>query len=369
MVVLELGRDLSIRRASARALAILGEGLVGRPLASLLADSEVLPSLRSLVSGGEEVAVDLVPGGGEARLPAVVWRDRSGVRRVVAVPSPSPASVSRAEKLAGVGRIAAQLAHQLNTPLGSILLSAQALQGDVDRPELQDDLAIIVEATRRCQRTVRRLQNFARSAGAQDDRINFCHLFHRVFHILGHAMEAAGIRLAYRIARGRYLVKGDPSELEHLVFALVENALDASPRGSTIEVSMKVEMAAGRLCFVIRDHGQGIPAGYEERIFEPFFTTKPEGKGTGLGLAIARRVVADHGGELVACNAPGGGAEFRLELPLSPVLVSAFRKSPDLLEVKAIPFESLQARARGEFAAGCEVIGIVGRTSRKGGEP
>jgi len=272
----------------------------------------------------------------------------------------------QAEKLAGVGRIAAQLAHQLNTPLGSILLSAQALEGLVAGGEYETDVAIVVEETRRCQRIVRRLQNFSRTAGVQDDRVNLCHLFHRVFQILGHSLEAAGVTLKFRIARGRYLVQGDPAELEHAIFALIENAMDASPRGATITVLMELSYPEGRLTFRVLDEGPGLPEGVAARLFEPFYTTKPEGKGTGLGLAIARRILEEHGGELAARDRPEGGAEFCFRLPLSPALLKAYAEDPGRIEVRAIPFKVLQARARGEFGAGCETVGVL-RPGR--GEP
>jgi signal transduction histidine kinase len=267
----------------------------------------------------------------------------------------------QAEKMAGVGRIAAQLAHQLNTPLASILLSAQALEPELAGGEYEADVAILVEETRRCQRIVRRLQNFSRTPGLLDDRLNFCHLFHRVFQILGHALESAGLQLRFHIQKGRYLVRGDPSELEHAIFALIENAMDASPRGGTIRVDMKISYSEGKMWFQVCDEGEGLPEGAAQRIFEPFFTTKQEGKGTGLGLCIARRIVGDHGGGLEAKNSSKGGAEFSFSLPLSPVLMRAYREDPSILEVRAIPFEVLQARARGEFGAGCEIVGVLRR--------
>lgn len=272
----------------------------------------------------------------------------------------------QAEKLAGVGRMAAQVAHQLNTPLGAILLSAQALEPELEETEFATDVAILIEETRRCQRTVRRLQNFSRSPGAEDDMVNFCHLFHRVFQILGHSLEAAGVTLRFVIARGRYLVRGDPSELEHAIFALVENAMAATPRGGEVRVAMNLSYQEGRMLLRVEDDGEGLPEGDVERLFEPFYTTKPEGAGTGLGLAIARRIVRDHGGELSAGHSSAGGATFEIRLPLSPRLLEAYREDPASVEVRAIPFATLQARARGEYGAGCEVIGVSSPDKRKG---
>ena len=278
------------------------------------------------------------------------------------------AGLVQAEKLAGVGRMAAQLAHQLNTPLAAILLSAQALEETLAGTDQAADLRIIVDEARRCQLIVRRVQNFARAPGNREDRVNLCHLFHRVHRILGHRLTAAGVRLVFDIRRGRYLVSGDPAELEHVLFALLENALDVSPRGSEVRVEMWISYTAGRIWFRVLDQGKGIPAEAFPHLFEPFFTTKDEGKGTGLGLYIARRILAAHGGTISAGNRPGGGAEFELELPISPVLLRAIEEDPASLEIKAVPFEVLSRRATGDRSAGCEVTGILGppRTGKEG---
>lgn len=290
-------------------------------------------------------------------------------------PAASPTSASllsrreharlvRAEKLAGVGRVAAQLAHQLNTPLGSILLCAETLATELEGQELGDEAKIVLEAARTCQRVVRRLQNFSRTAGVVVDRLNFCHIFHRVHQLMRPTLDAAGVQLKFGIERGRYLVRGDPAELEHLLFALLENAVDASQSGDVVRVAMTIDYDDLSLTMRIRDDGPGVSEGDEEVIFEPFYTTKEEGRGTGLGLAIARRVAKSHGGSLRAHANTGGGGEFQLRLPLSPLIEQALRMDPAMLEVHATPFEVLQARARGEYAAGCERVGVVGATSR-----
>lgn len=281
------------------------------------------------------------------------------------------AGLVQAEKLAGVGRMAAQLAHQLNTPLAAILLSAQALEESLAGTDQAADLKIIIDEARRCQLIVRRVQNFARAPGNREDRVNLCHLFHRVHRILGHRLEAAGVRLVFDIRRGRYMVSGDPTELEHVLFALIENALDVSPRGSEIRVEMWISYSAGRIWFRVLDQGPGIPTEVFPHLFEPFFTTKEEGKGTGLGLYIAKRILASHDGSISAGNRPGGGAEFELELPVSPLLLKAIEEDPGLLEIKAVPFEILSRRAAGDRSAGCEIVGILGagRAPKEGSDP
>lgn len=373
-VALRLDASGRVLAASDAAHELLGDGAHGGfYLVDLLTNGEDRTEFEGFLTSSTPAlarALYLLLADGEThRVMCTLWRREGDIALVAMDPKLLVGDTRRlvqAEKLAGVGRMAAQVAHQLNTPLGAILLSAQALEPELADTEFATDVAILIEETRRCQRTVRRLQNFSRSPGAEDDMVNFCHLFHRVFQILGHSLEAAGVTLRFVIARGRYLVRGDPSELEHAIFALVENAMAATARGGEVRVAMRLDYEQGRMLFRVEDDGEGLPEGDLEHLFEPFFTTKPEGAGTGLGLAIARRIVRDHEGELTAGHAKGGGAAFEIRLPLSPRLLEAYRDDPKRVEIRAIPFATLQARARGEYGAGCEVVGVSSPSRREG---
>lgn len=277
-----------------------------------------------------------------------------------AEPPPIEALV-RTEKLAAVGRLAAQVAHQLNTPLAAALLSARALEGAVSGPEAGEDLALVLQELRRCQRIVRRFQNFARAPNDRRDRVNFCHLVHRVEKVLERSLAAADVTLRVRVARGRYLVRGDASELEHALFAVLENAIDASPRGGAIDLALSLDYDAGRLEAWIQDEGPGLDPAAADRLFEPFFTTKAPGVGTGLGLSIGRELVEAHGGAIEPVPGPGG-ATFRIRLPLAPALLTTYRRDPAALEIRAVPFGALRGRARGELETGCEARGLAAPT-------
>jgi len=108
-------------------------------------------------------------------------------------------------------------------------------------------------------------------------------------------------------------VLGARPKLLQVFINLLTNAEQASPAGATIRVRARRTGAAVRI--TIHDEGPGIAASTLDRLFEPFFTTKPAGRGTGLGLPVAYSIVQDHGGSLVAMNAPEGGAQFILTLP------------------------------------------------------
>jgi signal transduction histidine kinase len=110
-------------------------------------------------------------------------------------------------------------------------------------------------------------------------------------------------------------VRGNPSELKQVLLNLLENALDASPRGGRVRLTCGAHSEGVELA--VEDQGPGIPPGDLERIFDPFFSTKGPDQGTGLGLSIVDRIVADHGGrvEVEPGGAPGRGARFRVLLP------------------------------------------------------
>jgi signal transduction histidine kinase len=101
-----------------------------------------------------------------------------------------------------------------------------------------------------------------------------------------------------------------------------EQAIAASGRPGRIEINTTVNKGRERIVATVRDTGNGIPPDELARIFEPFYTTKEVGKGTGLGLAIAYGIVHEHGGQISAANAVGGGAIFTVELPALPATSS-----------------------------------------------
>jgi len=100
--------------------------------------------------------------------------------------------------------------------------------------------------------------------------------------------------------------------MEEVLVNLLRNARDASPSGQLVDVTVDIQPDRD-LRVEVRDRGQGIVAGEEERVFEPFYTRRA--KGTGLGLALARRIVEGHGGAITAHNHPDGGAVFSVTLP------------------------------------------------------
>ncbi len=226
----------------------------------------------------------------------------------------------RAARLAGLGTLAAGVAHEINNPLASIASCAEGLEHrlrtqGLSREEQLEYLQTIAREAYRAHEITSRLLEFARDEPGGKSACDIASIARELERFLHHRMERAGVALELSTAPGVPEVLGNASELKQVLLNLLENALDASPRGGRIRVQCAAHPEGLELC--VEDQGPGIPAADLERIFDPFFSTKAPGRGTGLGLAIVHRIVADHGGhvEVDAGGSPGRGARFRVVLP------------------------------------------------------
>ena len=221
-------------------------------------------------------------------------------------------SLARAERVAALGQVAANVAHQAGTPLNLVSGYVQMLRDDVRTDEHVRQRLSTVDA--QIQQVITVLRTFidrARpAAGLQPVAIA---------DVLEHVREMAGPRLArsgiaLRLERSPDLprVRGDVTQLEMAVLNLVTNALDAMPTGGTLTVSATAR--AGGVRLQVADTGPGIAPDVLDRLFDPWVTTKPAGQGSGLGLAIVRDVVRAHGGSVFAANRSVGAA-FTIDLP------------------------------------------------------
>jgi two-component system sensor histidine kinase FlrB len=215
----------------------------------------------------------------------------------------------RHERLAAMGEMAAQLAHQLRTPLAAALLYA----GNLENPELPESSRVSI-----AQKTVGRLKHLERLI---QDMLLFARgevLGREVFAVedlmreLAHTFEplarTRGVEFQLIPAQAGLQLTGNRKALAGALTNLLENALQAVPTGG--RVSLGVDESPERLSFTVKDNGRGMAPDVVARLFEPFFTTRAEG--TGLGLAIARGVARAHGGGIDVESEPGVGTEFVL---------------------------------------------------------
>jgi signal transduction histidine kinase len=212
------------------------------------------------------------------------------------------------EKLAGIGRLAAGVAHEINNPLGVILGYAKILKKRSDGA-MAEDLAVVEEETLRAKEIVDGLLDLSRPLPAGADRVDLRALSDDVVSRLGEARLLDGVRVS---VDGSASVPGHPEKLRQVLVNLVRNAAEAAGSGGRVSVSLAERDGTAEVA--VEDSGPGIPIGQRSRLFEPFFTTKPGG--TGLGLAVSRAIARAHGGDLAADAAATGGARFALRLPL-----------------------------------------------------
>ncbi|MCP4572712.1 MAG: PAS domain S-box protein [bacterium] len=217
------------------------------------------------------------------------------------------------EKLAGIGQLAAGIAHQLNTPLGSILLSAQMLEDTVKDEDDADDIRRIIRQTEQCRGIIKGLLNFARPTGSDRGRVDLADALGETRFLFEKNLRVAGVEVKIKRETDPW-VYGNRNELEQVFFNLMANALDAMPDGGGITVTIAAG-DPGELTVVFSDTGEGIPEEHRDSIFLPFFTTKDYGMGTGLGLSIVARIVHEHGGRIAVDSVAGSGTTFCLHLP------------------------------------------------------
>jgi PAS domain S-box-containing protein len=219
------------------------------------------------------------------------------------------------ERLAGVGRLAAMVAHEINNPLDGIMRLvnlARRAEAENEDPRAEKYLAEADKGLLRLAAIVRDLLAFSQSATQVVEPMPIRDLLAEAAEAMQPAAEKAAVRIDVSCADDVPPVKS--STLYHVVLNLVKNAVEAMPDGGRVTVSARAEPQG--LVVEVADTGSGIPPESLAKIFEPFYSHKAKGKGTGLGLVISKDLVEKQGGTLEAANRPEGGALFTVRVPL-----------------------------------------------------
>jgi len=229
----------------------------------------------------------------------------------------------RTEKMASIGLLAAGMAHEIGTPLASIMGYAELAAGEqLDSGTVQDYARRISEDCARIDRIVRGLLDYSRPRAATVESCDMRRLVLMTIEMLSQQGAFKEIRLATDCEEGLPVVCIDPHQFQQVLINLLLNSRDAMAAGGKLAVRLKSDTSrtlAGqsRSCLRIDvlDNGSGIPEENLKRIFDPFFTTKPPGKGTGLGLAISARIIEGFGGRIEVQSRTGAGTCFSIWLP------------------------------------------------------
>jgi len=225
-------------------------------------------------------------------------------------------ALKQSEKLAHMGQLSAGIAHELNNPLGVVIMYSNILLEESNAGDpVREDLKLIVDQAGRCKKIVAGLLNFARK-----NQVN--HQLVSIVDLVNHSLESliipSGVKIIIDNRTTTPEAMLDQEQMMQVITNLIKNAFDAMPSGGKINI--KMEDTLSDVIIVISDTGTGIKEEDRAKIFEPFFTTKSIGQGTGLGLATAYGIVKMHKGQITADsnNNPAKGVtgtSFKIVLP------------------------------------------------------
>jgi signal transduction histidine kinase len=221
-----------------------------------------------------------------------------------------------------VGRLAAQITHEIRNPLSSLSLNAELLQERLERG-IQDDAgraeahALLVAMSREVERLAEITEEYLRFARHPKPDFSVVDLNDAVDELVDFmaAELAAGGVVAVRELTAAPRVRADAGQLRQVLLNLVRNAREAAGPGGHVRLSTKVDDVTRVALLEIEDDGPGIPQALKSHLFEPFFSTKE--RGTGLGLAVVQQIVHEHGGEVTCHPVLPKGTRFVVSLPFA----------------------------------------------------
>ena len=223
--------------------------------------------------------------------------------------------MEHSEKLASMGRLAAGVAHELNTPLGGVLSLAMLTLEEIEESHpLRKDLELIVKQTLQCREIVKGLLAFAHQSESRAAETDVNAVIVNTLALLERQAIFQNVHTTRTLNAELPPVFIDPSQLQSAVMNVVMNAVDAMEGQGVLTIETAVDEAGEQIFMRISDTGKGIPDKIKPLIFEPFFTTKEPGEGTGLGLAIVYGVVKGAGGRISVDSSPSG-TTFTMWLP------------------------------------------------------
>ncbi|MDD5307702.1 MAG: ATP-binding protein [Deltaproteobacteria bacterium] len=225
--------------------------------------------------------------------------------------------LSRAGELATIGEVTAELVHQFSNPLaaavGTVRQIARLTAPD-ERPEIATAVAVLRKSLDRLTDTMAEARRLYRSSRPQDKPKTAFDLAGQVEGALALMQQRLELsRLIVQLPPDLPKIAGRPSQIQHVIVNLLENAVEAAGPGGTVQ--MRASRIDGKVVFAVGDSGPGVPEPLKSRIFEPFYTTRPQG--TGLGLALVRRNLDADGATIEVGKSAHGGAEFRIAFPVA----------------------------------------------------
>jgi two-component system NtrC family sensor kinase len=222
----------------------------------------------------------------------------------------------RSERLAGMGKLVAGVAHELNNPLTAVLGYTELLEQKLAGAGVERELEVMRRESLRMKRIIENLQRFARQQRVAPAPIGLQALIRDVLKLRAYDIQSRQVEVQARIPDDLPRVLGEESLLIQVLLHVLSNALDALEQAPLRRVVFEAEASAQAVTLRIYDSGPGFAD--LQRVFDPFYTTKGPAKGPGLGLSLSYAVIRDMGGEITASNLERGGACITLTLPVAP---------------------------------------------------
>jgi signal transduction histidine kinase len=215
------------------------------------------------------------------------------------------------QRLVTIGQMAAELAHEMNTPLSNILGYAKTARARTEDPDLSRRLDVIADQARRLKQIVSDMLAAVRPPAPQGQVVDFAALLESIARLIGPILSKHAVTLRIVNESKAASCWADPTMTEQIVFNLTSNAVQAQAH----QLLLRIYDDAASLALEVTDDGDGIPSAIRAKLFEPFVTSKTAGQGTGLGLSISQRLASEMGGMLELVDSRPGQTVFRLRLP------------------------------------------------------
>jgi len=217
-----------------------------------------------------------------------------------------------------LGRVTSGIAHEVNNPLGSILLYSELLMAsDVPAP-VKKDLKVIHNEAKRAAKIMTDLLVYGRRIKSPTRRLNLHRILKKLLDMRRYEQRVQNIITSIKLQGGPLYVNGNLHQLRQAFLNLILNAEEVLNKCNGGNIVITTQTVAGWAHVSIADSGTGIPEGNLNHVFYPFFSTKRVGEGTGLGLSISYGIITNHQGRIRAENNKMGGATFTTEIPLAP---------------------------------------------------
>jgi two-component system NtrC family sensor kinase len=225
--------------------------------------------------------------------------------------------IMKSERLATLGQLAAGVAHEINNPLGAILmyshLSLEEL--NIEDPRRKNLEKVAAEATR-CKNIVRGLLDFARQSEPNVEEADTNEILRRTLSVLQNQAQFQNITITTTLSTSLPKVMMDSGQIQQVFTNIILNAAEAIDGQGEVTIATRIDESDQFIKIEFTDNGCGISRGNLDKIFDPFFTTKEVGRGTGLGLAVSYGIISRHRGTIEVKSSPGKGTTFIVRLPL-----------------------------------------------------